>query len=474
MRRALVLRSLTAVVSCLALVTAGTAIAGWATSDDSTVVGYFKDAGALVHGSEVRAAGVRVGSVEDIELDGGVAKVTLDVDESVPLHEDARLTVQPVNLLGEHYVALDAGSPAEPFMHERVIPLHQTSSTVTLQDVLDTFDDPTAAGLASVITTVGEGMDRSGAEAAAAIRALRPAMTRTRALGDILAQQNLVLTRLLERVQPVAQQLASGEGQVMNRLVESTEETLSTLVANRGALRKTLTELPSTVRTARGTLNRVTRLSGAAVPTLRALRPVTGNLSRITSELHRFADAADPALASLSPVLRRADALLKRAAPVVTTLRHAGSDLRGTATNLRPLGDSLLDRHLADLMAFVRKWSLSTNGRDGLSHYFRGVVFVTPATLRDLAASIFPTGYREGAGARLGDIELPTPEDLRKAVPQPEVPRPDLARPDVRRRLPDARSLRELGRDDGPRLGNATGLTRQQEEAMLQQVLGGM
>lgn len=449
MKRSTLLRTGVAIVAVLALAAVGVAATQETkVPDRETVVGYFADAGSLNDLNQVRAAGVEVGTVRQVELVDGNARVTMEVDPGVlPLHRDARLTIRPVNLLGELYVEVDPGSPEQSFLREAVIPDERTELAASLQDVINTFDDPTPTALAALLTTLGEGMENSGAEAAAAINALAPTMRRAEDLGHVLRGQNHVLGELVDRVQPVAKALAAGDGKNLDRLVGSTEQMLSTLAANQRALDATLTELPTTLTEARRTLRQLAGAADATTPTLKAVRPVTDDLTEISAELQRFADAADPALASLHPVLERADELLEQAGPAAEQLRKAGPDLRATAEQLRPLGNVLLDQHLGDLMAFVKKWSLSTNDRDALGHYFRGVVFVTPKTLEDLATAVVPTQPADT-------------KDTGNASPVPVEPG---------NALPDALTGGSGERDPD----NATGLTPKQEQSMLDQLLGG-
>jgi phospholipid/cholesterol/gamma-HCH transport system substrate-binding protein len=421
-------------------------------SDDSdadrTITSTLVDAGSLEKGNEVRAAGVQVGQVKDIQLVDGHAKVTLDVDPGVlPLHRDASLVVKPVNLLGENYVDLDAGSASEPFMDSAVIPTDQTKTEVTLQDVLNTFHEPTAASLAAVVTALGEGLEGNGGEAAAAIKALAPAMENAEDLGALLEDQNGVLDALTTRLDPVTGAIAADNGAVLDRLVSSTQTMLSAVTADHEALEQTLVELPGTLRSAQATLREFGGVADEATPTLEAIRPITDDLSQVTAEIQRFADAADPALASLTPVLAHADALLDQAAPAVAELRNASPHLRRTAKSARPVADQLLDRHLGDLMAFVKKWSLSTNGRDGLSHYFRGVFYVTPETLKSLARSLVPAS-----------VDVPVKAGTAKGG---------------QGLLPNL-GLGDLGLPGLPGLNDALGLTSQQENDLLGQLLGGI
>lgn len=444
----------TTMIGTLVLGALAVATLGWPGGDDDArqITATLADAGSLQEGNEVRTAGVPVGTIDEIRLEDGHARLTLQVEDGVlPLHEDARLKVRPVNLLGENFIELDPGSDSAPFMDKAVIPLAHTSSAVTLQDFLSTFQAPTAAGLATTVTGLGEGVQDSGGELALALRRLAPAMGDAQRLGHVLSAQNEVLDSLVARLDPVAGALANDDGRALAGLVRSTEQLLSAITADRAALEETLARLPGTLRSARLTLGELGGVARAGTPTLRAIRPVTDHLSQVTGELKQFADAADPALASLRPVLDHARDLLDAAAPVVAGLRTAGPDLARAARDLEPISRELLDEHLGDLMAFVRKWALSTNGRDALGHYFRGVVYVTPATLQDLMASYMPRGVTLPHG-HTGDGD-----------PLIDVPNLDPGGT-VGNLLDGVTSKSPL---------NATGLTATQEQNLLGQLLGG-
>src|SRR5205823_534166 len=110
-----------------------------------------------------------------------LALVTMSLDKSVlPLHQDATIKVVPQDLLGERLVSLNQGTPSSPAMREPyVIPVGQTSNAVDLQSVVDMVDDPAGAGLATMMTTLGEGVGKNPRETRDAIAALTPAMTQT-------------------------------------------------------------------------------------------------------------------------------------------------------------------------------------------------------------------------------------------------------------------------------------------------------
>lgn len=72
----------------------------------------FDNVAGLDERAAVRVAGVRKGKVTDIQLrPDGNAIVTLQIDEDVPLFENASARIANLGLLGEKYVELDSGDP---------------------------------------------------------------------------------------------------------------------------------------------------------------------------------------------------------------------------------------------------------------------------------------------------------------------------------------------------------------------------
>lgn len=423
--------------------------------DKLTVTAMFKDASPLVQGNLVKMDGVQVGEVSSITLDDGHAEVQMSLDPAVaPLHQDASATIRPLSLLGERYLDLKRGSNNKPDLsNSDTIPESRTHRSTDLQDVLNSLNDPTSTALASLVTTLGEGSNGQGRNIGAALKALAPAMQNTRQLGDVLDQQNEVLGSLVDQASPVAKALAGNHGAELDRLVGSAHTTLSSVSAQRAALSTTLRQLPGTLRQAQRTLGELTGASDAATPALRAARPVTDNLPEITKELNAFANSADPAMASLPPVLHRADQLLDQAAPLVRDLRPGGRALSGVSASAnRIVGD--LSKKFTTVLDFVKFWALSTNGKDGLSNYFRGQIVDTPQALL------------QAPGVALGNGK--------KAPPTPQRP-PGAPLPvDGTPPFPPGPSQPGGPTVENNRDGNsATGLDNQQEQSLVQQLLGG-
>ncbi len=442
-----------AILGVIAAVVAATTAA--VNSDDEsnvTVTAMFTDVSPMVPGNVVKASGVRVGEIKDIQLDDGVARVTMDVERSVlPLHSDASATIITQDLLGERFVALDRGTASAPELAAgSVIDQKHTRRVVDLDQVLNAVDDPTGTAFAALLTTLGEGMAGNGEQVADAIKALAPAMRDAKELSSILNDQNALLARLVGNAEPVATAVAGERGESLDRLVDTSTTALSAIAADRQAVEAALRELPSTLASARRTLARVAGVSDSTAGTLASLRPVTGNLTDISRELHAYAKVADPALAALPPVLRRGNRLLDEAAPLAAALRAAGPELRSSMKSTRYLLQNGVTKQLTHLMEFVKGWSLATSDYDAISHYFKAIVPVSPKVSGQVGVGPVPGGKS----------------------PVPDTP------------LPDSPSLPLPGRDengDQPLLpspdttpDSATGLTREQENSMLHQMLGGL
>ncbi|MEN8674049.1 MlaD family protein [Nocardioides sp.] len=407
----------------------GVQLMGGEDDEAMTLVASFDDASPLLEGNDVRIKGVKVGTIDSIELTDDGADVVLELDRTaMPVHSDAVVTIRPVSLLGERYVELDQGTAAMPTLADgAVIGAESTGSSTDLDQVLNALDDPTSEALALLVAGLGEGMDGNGKNVADAIRALTPAFEDTSALSKVLSEQNGTLGSLVESMEQVSAGLATDRGVALDQLVTEAERLLGTTAANEAAFRSLLQQLPSTLRTARSTLAQLETTADQATPTLQALRPTTRDLEDISGELDRFAGAADPALEALNPVLARADELLEQAKPVAELLRQQGSAMGPDAKALDALTRELAP-DFTTVMEFFKGWALATNSTDGLAHYFRAGVVATqysatgllPGPAEPSAPAQAPKAPKGPKGPRLPDLpvvpEVPLVEDLLDSV----------------------------------------------------------
>jgi phospholipid/cholesterol/gamma-HCH transport system substrate-binding protein len=85
--------------------------------DESTsVFAYFRDASGLSARSRVQIAGIPVGEISLITLEGTRAKVHLKIRSDVELHEDAVITKRSESLLGDYLLDLNPGTEQTPLL----------------------------------------------------------------------------------------------------------------------------------------------------------------------------------------------------------------------------------------------------------------------------------------------------------------------------------------------------------------------
>src|SRR5687767_103603 len=118
--RLLIFMVLTALATGVLIVTIGNLSFG-ATKNYSAD---FVDATGVVKGDDVRIAGVKVGSVEDVEVKGADrARVTFKVDADTVIDDATHATIRYRNLIGQRFISLtQVGQGDERLAEDGVIP----------------------------------------------------------------------------------------------------------------------------------------------------------------------------------------------------------------------------------------------------------------------------------------------------------------------------------------------------------------
>jgi phospholipid/cholesterol/gamma-HCH transport system substrate-binding protein len=99
----------------------------------------FSDVGGLKPKAAVRSAGVLVGRVESINLDGKTfqARVTMAMDSRFAFPKDSSLKVLTSGLLGEQYLGLEPGADEKNLVAGDTI--SSTQSAIVLENLIGQF-----------------------------------------------------------------------------------------------------------------------------------------------------------------------------------------------------------------------------------------------------------------------------------------------------------------------------------------------
>lgn len=148
------------------------------------------NANTLVPGNEIRIGGIRVGQIQTIEpvtieaedpetgelVTQTAAKVDMELIEDLdPLPVDSEIIVRSRSALGLKYLDIKRGDSEEGYDAGATIPITQaTPEPVEIDEVFNTFDDPTRAAIQASLTEFGNTLAGRGQSLNAAIGDLRP------------------------------------------------------------------------------------------------------------------------------------------------------------------------------------------------------------------------------------------------------------------------------------------------------------
>src|SRR3954468_669822 len=130
-----------AAVTLLATALLATTIGNYTFTSTQGYKAVFSDAVNLIHGDEVRMAGVRIGTVSGVKLvDGDKALVSFTVDKKVPLTTTTLAVIRYRNLIGQRYLALvDGPSGGSTLRKGATIPLARTRPALDLNQLFNGF-----------------------------------------------------------------------------------------------------------------------------------------------------------------------------------------------------------------------------------------------------------------------------------------------------------------------------------------------
>jgi len=249
----------------------------------------FSESGGLKPNDEVRIAGVRVGKVETVELDGDHVKVTFRVATDSEFGDETHAAIKVKTLLGAMYLALEpAGSGQLDDGAE--IPVERTTSPY---DVIDAFSGLAETSeridtdqLATSLTTLAD-LTRNTPEE------FREALDGVSQLSSNIAARDDQINSLLKNLQRVSSVLDERDADIV-ALMEDSDILFRALVARREAVHDLLVST-STLSTELTTLIQQSRDD---------LKPALIHLERVVAVLNKNEDNLDNSLRLMAPFYR--------------------------------------------------------------------------------------------------------------------------------------------------------------------------
>jgi virulence factor Mce-like protein len=199
----------------------------------------FAEAAGLKSGEEVRIAGVKVGKVTGLGLDGDHVKVDFQVNDGVRVGDLSRVEIKIKTLLGAHYLAVDPRGPSRQDPG-RTIPVSRTSTPFEVVPAINELSqkiNPAAGGidtaqLAKSFNVLSDTFKNSPEEIKASLRGLRR-------LSATISSRDDELHQLLGRSTRVTQVLAD-RNQEFTKLITDGDKILQAVSARRAVIHQLL------------------------------------------------------------------------------------------------------------------------------------------------------------------------------------------------------------------------------------------
>jgi phospholipid/cholesterol/gamma-HCH transport system substrate-binding protein len=280
-------------------------------------------------GQTAQVAGVQIGDIAEVSLDGGRALVGLDIKPEFAdlIHRDARAELRPRTGLKDMYVQIFPGKEGPPVKDGFTIPVQSSLTDVDLDEILSTLDARTRDYVTLLANGAGEGLRNRGDDLARVFKRFGPTVRDLSRVNHAVAQERIALRRLVTSLAQVNGQLAK-KPKDLTRLVNTAATTLHAFASEDDNLRDAVGELAPTLQQATRTLNAVSPFADELGPTTRALLPAVRELENVNAAVGPFAREATPIVRTkIRPFTRKAQPLARDLAPAARGLARAFPEL---------------------------------------------------------------------------------------------------------------------------------------------------
>ncbi|HMJ02659.1 MAG TPA: MlaD family protein [Conexibacter sp.] len=374
-------------------------VAGTGASDDDggsyRVRAIFDSASFLVTGEDVKVAGVKVGTIESLDVTpDNKAAIVLRIDDPAfqDFKQDAHCTVRLQSLIGEKFVSCQPTQPKpadaapEPPLRkitrgegkgEYLLPVQNTSAPVDLDMLNNIMRLPERQRFRLILSELGVGLAGNGEELRAVVRRANPTLYQLDRVLAILADQNRVLADLA-RDSDAALAPVARESRSITEFIDKAGETAAATAARGDALEENFATFPRFLEELRPTVRRLGAFAAAGTPVMRDLRAAAPSVNTIFEQLGPFSEASLPTFRTLGDLADTGSEALPAAEPIIRDIRGFADSAEPFARTLSRGLTSLQDEHGIERLLDVILFTMGTsNGFDDVGHFLRSFVVLS-------------------------------------------------------------------------------------------------
>jgi phospholipid/cholesterol/gamma-HCH transport system substrate-binding protein len=256
--------------------------------DSKTYRAEFTDASGLVSGEEVRIAGVKVGTVEDIELDGNKVVVEFTVS-GVELGNRSEAGIEIKTILGQHFLSVTPAGD-KPLRENSVIPLERTATPLNIVPAFNRLAEQTAE---TDTERIAEAFDALAATLETTAPEMQGALTGLSELSRTVTSRDDEIAELFRRTESVTGVVASRDKELAELLVAS-DQVLGMLNDRKHTISAVI----------RGTRALAKELEGLVNDNAKALRPALRDLESVLRVLRQNKKNIETSLTYAAPYAR--------------------------------------------------------------------------------------------------------------------------------------------------------------------------
>jgi phospholipid/cholesterol/gamma-HCH transport system substrate-binding protein len=347
---------------------------------DYRITALLPSSSALAAQSRVTMAGVPVGRVVKVSSHNGAAAAELSIDEDHgPIPTDSRVDLRLRTLIGEKSVEIIPGSSSRMLADHGVLPLSHGNELVEVDEILSQLRGPTRIRAQQLFQRLGGALDGRGHDLHQIVDDGTTMISRGAPSVRVLAADHRAVTRLVSNLGQVAERIGE-RGASVKELATSATTAFRAVAARDDGLRRTVRELPATLR-------QVKASSSVLETTQASASPVLARLTTAVKDLGPTLGLLQPAAAEGQTLVRE----LGRATPALTrtlsSVRKASDPLAATFPALRRTLCQLnpMVRYLApygrELAAVIQGLGSAVNAYDANGHLARLYIGVGDASV---------------------------------------------------------------------------------------------
>lgn len=250
----------------------------------------FTEAGGIRKDDDVRIAGVRVGKVTGIELDGSHVRVDFKINaDDAAFGPQTGASIRMKTLLGQKYVALEPKGTGQ-LAPDSEIPL---ARTVSSYDIVNAFADLTTTTERIDTKQLAGSLDVMATEFQDSPAHVKSALNGLSRLSKTIASRDEELRTLLARANGVSATVAS-RNDTTAKLIKDADLLLVELSARREAIHTLFTN----------TSDLAIQLTGLVKDNRAALKPALDQLTTVLAVLTKHEQDLDKTIERLAPFTR--------------------------------------------------------------------------------------------------------------------------------------------------------------------------